>query len=245
MNSVSNQEGNSWEKVFPFVKPFTAGMAIAPSYKDLVKKSFEQMEKTMPRMTCLGGLKEGLVKGMPLVTVTVGLQLVANDWVKSQLMKWQKDQQEKPNLSTSFFSAMAVGGVVAYPLTVLNSLTSGESWKKSLKFPSGKVFGAMVGRETSFLLSEAIAEFVNKPIKMVGGDNLVTKYTSTFVGGVIGSIVGHGADTAVTRWRKGQDVIFKHLTLGMRARAMGIGKFYVFYTLLNDLAKHAYTKTGK
>ena len=106
---------------------------------------------------------------------------------------------------------------------------------ESLRSFSAKKAAALISRETFSLSALSLIDPLYTKMKKVGGDNKVVKFSSAFFSGVIGSVVGHPADTALTLWQNGMKVQnFRQLKKGAPVRALSMGGFYVCYKFIKD-----------
>ena len=68
------------------------------------------------------------------------------------------------------------------------------------------------------------------------GDNKAVEYSSAFVSGAIGNLIGHPADTALTLWQKEMKLqSFRQLMRGAPIKAVTLGGFSVCYQLVKKL----------
>lgn len=224
-----------WSSITPYVvPPVAASAAIIPVFYGFIAKSAQQTGNPIPKMLVMSVFKEGF-KAAPTIGVIVGTQMIAQNAVEKALKK-NKTGQEKESFMTMLASSIIVGGVSAPTLAVFNGQTMGRSIQASLKELSPKQTMAIVTRETSFLFSLRISDPVGNAMKKVGGDNKAVEYFSAFVSGAIGSIVGHPADTALTRWQKGMKIEnFRQLMAGAPMKAVAVGGFAMIYKLVKEI----------
>lgn len=153
------------------------------------------------------------------------------------LVKGTNDKQD-PSQGFVFMliSSMIVGGISAPALAVFNGQTMGRTIGESLKSLFQKQTYAIVARETSFLFSLRVSEPVAELMERTCGKNKVVEYGSTFATGVIGSLVGHPADTALTLWQKGRQVEnLSQLMRGGPMKALAVGGFSICYKTVKGL----------
>lgn len=231
-NGMSPRE--LWSQAGPYLKPpVAAGVAIIPVFYGFIAKSAQQIDKPIPRMTVIDVLKEGS-KAAPTIGVIVGTQMIVQNIAEKALKKNDKDKSELP-FSSMLISSAIVGGISAPALAVFNGQTMGRTVMESLMSLSLKQGASIIFRETSFLFSLRISEPVSKIMKRTSGDNKSVEYISAFATGVIGSIIGHPADTALTRWQKGMKVEnYRQLIKGSPVKAVAVGGFAVLYKLVTE-----------
>ena len=221
--------------VIPYLTPpIAASAAIVPVFPGFVAKSAQQIGKPIPKMT----FKEMLVGGLkvsPTIGFIVGTQMIVQNIAEKALMKNSKNSDE-PNFLQMLASSVLVGGISAPALAVFNRQTMGQTVAESLKSLSAREVLAIVSRETSFLFSLRISDPLSQAMKRYSGDNKAVDYSSAFVSGVVGSIIGNPFDAALTLWQKGMKVEnFYQLMRGSPIRALSIGGFSVFYKLAKDI----------
>lgn len=241
MSSVTpKNEGDTYNKYFSFynnyvVEPVSAGLGIVPAFWGFQAKSKLQLGEKMPKYNFKTAFKDGF-KAAPTIGVTVGTQLLTQEYVKKKWVQYTQGEG-KNELAADFVSSVVVGAVSAPLLAVFNGMSNDMTVKESLKKLSGKQFGAIVGRETSFLLSRGLIKFVKDNLKAVAGDNAPVSYFSAFVGGAIGSAIGHPFDTALTLWQNDRKVekYSDLFTKGVKTKAAAVGVFYVCYTFFSKV----------
>ncbi len=228
-----------WNQISPYlIPPFAASFAIILPFHGFVIKSAQQEGRPIPRVT----LKKAIIGGIraaPSIGTTVGIQMIGQGYLERLLKKITK-QKDKLSFSSMIVSSLAIGIISAPPLAVFNGQTMGHSVMQSLRMLSAKQAMAITCRETSFLFSIRISDPLGKAMKDIIGDNKFVEYSSAFFSGVIGSFVGHPADTALTLWqRKMKLVSFRQLMRGAPMRAFATGSFAVFYKLAKQFFNYA------
>lgn len=209
-----------------FAPQIAAGLGIVPAYPFFARKSAKQTEQPMPKVT----LREA-VGAVPKIAAIVGTQMVAQQQIE-QLMN---SYAEGHPFSKMVGSSVLVGGISVPALAIFNGHTLGWSVKKSLKALNRKQTGAILVRETSFLVSIRVNDPLCAWLKSQFGDNKTVEIAGAFFTGAVGSLIGHPADTALTRWQKGMKVQSKDLMRGGGYKAVGVGFFTICYRIIFGL----------
>ena len=240
MSTSSTQNGltpnQAWSTVAPYlIAPAAASVAIVPTFYGFVAKTALQMGKPAPIMS----VKECLVRGLkasPTIGSIVGTQMAVQSLVETQMRYYfAKEGRPPPDWVAMMVSTLFVGGASAPLLAVFNGQSSGLTIKQSVKALSAKQTLAVVSRETFFLFSLRLSEPVSESMKTHFGDNRVVKVVSAFVTGVVGSLAGHTADTALTLWQnKMQVTSFSQLMRGFHVRGLTVGTFTALYTVAKE-----------
>jgi hypothetical protein len=222
--SVSNTSVTEWSKyITPF---FAASVAIVPAIYGFIAKSALQAGGSAPRMQFRACLIEGL-KASPTVGTMVGIQQVAEEIVEEKL---QRVGWDKTDFSTMLFSTVTVGAVSAPLLAIFNGQTMGWNPTKSLRMLSVKQGGAIICRESAFLLGLRLSDPVAGAMQRELGESKVVDYTAAFFSGGAGSFIGHPADTLLTLWQRGEKLQrWSHLMRGAAHKAVAVGIFSVCY----------------
>ena len=187
-------------------------------------------------MKILAALKGG-VQTAPLLGAIVGTQMAIQKIIEEHLIK--KKENHTPSFLSMMASSMLVGFISTPFYAVFNGKTLGKSSLESIKSLTFKATAAIVTRETSFLFSLRISDPVCEMMKKMVGDNKAVEYSSTFVSGAIGSLVGHPADAALTCWQKERKI--ENLSLlvkGIKTRAVTIACFSVLYKASKDTIQY-------
>ena len=215
-----------WSAVAPYVAPpLSASAAIIPVFRDMVAKSAQQVGNTIPSITFIEGVKRG-AKAAPTVGTIVGTQMIIQNIVEKALV----GDSNKPSLSSTFASSAIVGAVSAPVLAVFNGQTMGRGVRESLRKFSPMQGIAIAVQETAFVIGLSVADQVAIEMKKKFGDAKVVDYTAAFGAGAAGSLAGHPANTALTRWQAGLKVNnFSQLMRGAVRKARAIGFFSVLY----------------
>lgn len=222
--SIKGPVKEIWTKVGPYAsQPIAASIAIVPVFRDLIaKSSLQKGEKVLP-ITIKEGMRQGL-KAAPTVGAIVGSQMLIQNVVEKALLGKSKTK----SLSTTFESSAIVGAISAPVLAVFNGQTMGWSVLESLKKFSGKQALAITIQETAFVAGISASDQLSKKMKNKFGDNKAVEYGSTFLSGAAGSLVGHPANTALTRWQSKMRVDSSgQLMWGSIRKARAIGLFAV------------------
>ncbi len=232
MSSVSNkpQRSSVWSQMASYaVPPAAAATAIVPAYYGFVAKSALQRGMSVPSMTMREVLMGGF-KAAPTIGTIVGVQMLVQDYVEKQIAQYLRSGGVDSELASKFLSAVVVGAVSVPPLAVFNGQTMDQTAMESLRALSFKQSAAVVMRESTFVFSLGASEFLRAKMSAYAGDNRGVDYGSAFVSGVLGSVVGHPADTALTLWQKQMKVEgMRQLMRGGLHKAAAVGVFSVFY----------------
>ena len=232
-DSPWNQYKNLWNQTAPYTFPVLAASgAIIPVFYGFQIKSSQQLGLPIPKFKIKQALKNGF-KASPTKGGIVGTQMIAQNTIEKLYAKIvnQEGQKEK-DIGSMLVSSICVGGISAPALAIFNAQTMGKNAFEALKRMTFKETGAIITRESSFLLSLRISEPLTKVIKNIAGDNQAVEYGTAFTSGVIGSIIGHPADTALTLWQNGKSIhSFSQLMKGSPVKAISVGFFAVCYKL--------------
>jgi hypothetical protein len=209
--------------------PIASSVAIVPVYRDLVAKSAQQKGQPIPAMTHREGMKKG-VKAAPVVGMLVGSQLVSRSLVERVLVG-----SNGGSLASVLASSAIVGLVSAPVFAVYNGQTMGWTMVESLRRFTLLQGVAIAVLETTFVVGVSVADRLGLAMRRRFGDHRMIDYAAAFVTGAVGSLVGHPADTALTRWQNGMRVEnFRQLMWGSARKARAIGSFSVLYKLVMD-----------
>lgn len=223
------QNQQSFQRNYPaipsyVVLPLSASIAIIPSFRDMIAKSSLQKGEPIPSISLLNGLKEGM-KAAPIVGVIVGSQMFLQNKIENAFAK----NREK-NLPTMMASAATVGIISSPILAIFNGMTAGLSLQESCKKFSPKQGVAIAIQESAFVAGLSAADPLGVKMKQQFGDNKVVEYIAAFISGAMGSLAGHPANTALTRWQSNMQVDGLHqLMWGSIRKARAIGMFSIFY----------------
>lgn len=243
---VSNEKSPMnviWDKVRPYIiNTASASIAIIPAFYGFQVKSDQQLGKPSPKpsyeKTFLGG-----VKAAPTIGIIINTQMFAQETIENLL--FNKEKQGNAGFFPMFVSSVFVGALSAHPLAAFNAQTSGKSPLEAVKQLSLKETGAITVREGGFLLSFKINEYIGKQMKNTFGDNQATEYGATFISGAMGSLCGHPADTALTRWQNRMPVSPKVLVKGALPKAGAVGIFAVCYKGMKNILDITLPKSNK
>jgi hypothetical protein len=215
-----------WPTVAPYViPPVAASAAIVLVFHDMVAKSAQQKGQAIPTMPLMEILKGG-VKAAPTVGAIVGTQMV----LQSLLEKTLTGQSNAGSLSSTFASSAVVGTASAPVLAVFNGQTMGWSVRESLRRFSAKQGLAIAVQETAFVGGLSAADRLAVPMRKWFGNNKAIDYIAAFVAGAAGSLAGHPANTALTRWQSGMTVDSAcQLMWGSLRKARAVGGFSIVY----------------
>lgn len=221
-----------WSTVAPYViPPGSAFVAIIPVFPDLIAKSAQQKGQPIPKMTSVEVLKEGL-KAAPTVGFIVGGQMNIQNEVEERLVK----RYGVSNWATTIASSAIVGACSAPILAVFNGQTMKQTVLESLRKLSLKQAAAITMQETAFVAGLSVGDKVAAVMRMYLGDHTAIDYITAYVTGAAGSLAGHPANTALTRWQSGMRVESHHLMWGAARKARAVGGFAVGYKLCKNIA---------
>lgn len=240
MNSSSaSHVKETWSVLEPcLAPPIAASIAIIPASYDMVAKSALQKGLTVPRMTVKSffqGVKSGF-GAAPTAGLMIGTQMVLQVRVKEALLNTfpnlgpNSSNQNQAALTLS--SAIVTGGLISPVLAVYNGKTMTPAWsvQKSLSKFSLKQGGAITLQQTGIVAGLAAADLTFTPMKQVMGDSKVVEYSAAAIAGAIGSLFGHFANTALTRWQNDLKIErFSQLNWGIFHRTRGNALIAVIY----------------
>lgn len=237
MSSPVQNEGssqNSWSTFTSYaVHPIAAGIAFVPVFYGFKAKSDLQLGFKMPRLN----IKESFIGGCktaPSIALIIGTQITAQRILEKTLFKPSEDH---PASFPSMLACSIIVGAASSPaLAIFNGMTMRQSAMQSLKALSFKQVGAIMIREASFLCSVRVTGPVGEIAKRHFGDNKAIEYSSTFISGMIGSFVGHPADTALTLWQKGMTLENCRQSMrGALTKSLAVGGFAVGYNIVDGM----------
>jgi hypothetical protein len=233
----TNTSYPSWDSIKSHAKStakaaLAAAVAITPVYNFFANKSALQLGEKLPQLTLMEKVKGG-VKLAPSVGVVVGSQMGLQKIVENAL----NDGQEEKTLANSLKSAAIVGTLTSPAVATFNGKIRKMPLAKigqSLKSPA--MIGAVALQETAFVGGISAADKVIVELKKQLGDNPLVNCMGAFTSGSLGSLAGHPANTAITRWQEGKEVCLnpKQLMRGASHKAIGTGIFAVIYTLAKN-----------
>jgi hypothetical protein len=205
-----------------------ASFAIVPVFPQFVAKSYQQLGQPVPRMTLSEALRGGF-KAVPNTVVSVGVPVI----IQRLIEQGMGDSGEKS--FRVLLGSSVVAGFLSSPfLACFNGHSMGWSLRKSLSRFTPKQCLAITAQETAFIVGLKATDQLAPLMKQEFGHNKVTEYGTAFIAGVIGSVVGHPANTAVTRWQNDLRVTsFRQSMLGASRRALGVGGFAVCFRIIN------------
>lgn len=241
MLSSTNGPGNLlreiWVTIAHYcVPPAAAAAAIVPVFRDMALKSAQQRGHPVPYMTFLKGVKEGL-KASPTVGIIVGTQMVAQNGLVTLLAKAFTDRKTSGNnLSLELMSSGLVGLVSAPALAIFNGQTMGWSVRESLHRFSVMQGLAIAMQEAAFVGGVSASDYLAVSMKKRFGNNKIVDYAAAFFAGAAGSLAGHPANTALTRWQSGMTIKGHQLMLGSLRRTWAVACFSVLYKFWKEVA---------
>lgn len=221
-----------WSLVTPYlIPPIAAGAAVIPVFYGFMGKSARQKGESLPLFNIRNVMIEG-IKASPVVGVIIGIQMLAQASIEKAINKHRP--AGAIGTSSMIASAMLVGAISAPMLAVFNGQSMGLSPLASLRKLTLMQSSAIIVRETSFLFAIRISDPVSEFMKVRLGDHKTVIYSAAFVSGVIGSLVGHPADTVLTCLQEGRKILPRHVMRGAIIRGGTIGAFSVFYKIVKD-----------
>lgn len=130
-------------------------------------------------------------------------------------------------------ASAAIVGIGSSPfLGVFNGSSGSLGVWESMRRLSFKQCGALAVQETAFIGGQTLVEPMAQKMKETLGDNKVVVGAAAYMAGAAGSLIGHGANTAVTRWQNDLKVEnVRQLRWGALPKARAIGMFSVCYQL--------------
>lgn len=215
---------NLWADAAPYLElPLSASIATVPMFFGMVAKSALQKGLPIPSATLIEKTKMG-IKAAPTVGAIVGLQMVVQGAVEKRLFG------ESKSLSSTLASSAIVGAASAPFLAVFNGQTMGWGLLESLRNFSAKQGVAIALQETAFVGGLSVADSLAGPMREKFGDHKAIDYTAAFISGSLGSLAGHPANTALTRWQSGMKIdSVGQLMWGSMRKARAVGLFSIVY----------------
>lgn len=232
INSSTPPQNGFWASITPYVvPPVAASIAIVPVFRDMVAKSAMQKGQPIPCVPFSASLKAG-IKAAPTVGAIVGTQMI----IQSLLEKTLAEDSKATNLSSTLASSAIVGAISAPVLAVFNGQTMGWSMRESLRKFSPRQGLAIATQETAFVGGLSVSDKLAIVMRRNFGDYKAIDYTAAFIAGSVGSLAGHPANTALTRWQSGMPLnSFSQSMWGATRKARAIGCFSIVYKLGKDL----------
>ena len=234
ISSAANQQPSKglWAHMAPYVvPPVAASLAIVVVFRDMVAKSALQRGQSVPAMTLMESMKGG-IKAAPTVGAIVGSQMI----IQSAFEKVIVGESNTPSLFSTLVSSSVVGTASAPVLAVFNGQTMGWTIRESLRRFSVKQAVVISLQESAFVGGLSAADQLAVVMRERLGDNKVVDYVAAFTAGAAGSLAGHPANTALTRWQSGMTVDKVHqLMWGSLRKARGVGGFSVAYKFAKEI----------
>lgn len=229
LTSTNNQQPNGlWMVIAPFIAPpIAASVAIIPTFRDLAAKSDLQKGQPIRPRSLLEGIKGG-VQATPTIGALVGTQMV----IQNVLEKYLVGESNSKNLSSMLTSSAIVGILSSPVVAIFNGRTLEWSARRSLGQFTPRQALVISLQETAFVGGLSAADKLSAAMKEKFGNNKVVDYTGAFIAGAAGSLAGHPANTALTRWQSKMSVeSLRQLMWGAGRKAWAIGCFSVIYKL--------------
>lgn len=239
--SISSDASNGshpqgiWTLTPYLTPPLAASTAMFPVFYGFIGKSARQLGKPIPDIKLMEVVKMS-GKAAPTIGMIVGTQMIVQRMLENFLSNPVHNQTSPLSAFTSMFASSIVVGTVSAPLlAIFNGQTMGRKVTESLQALTLKQSGAILARETSFLFSLRISDPVSIIMRQKLGDSQTVAYGSTFISGMIGSLIGHPADTALTLWQNGRKLMHpRQLMRGSLMRASASGGFFVGYKITKE-----------
>lgn len=221
MSSIDQNIWSSW-----IVPPVAAGAAIVPTYYGFAVKTAQQLGQPIPKMGPVEALRGGF-RLAPTVSGLVGLQMIFQNGTQQKV---QELMGHGPNDAPTFFetaaSSFLVGAASSPGIAVFNGQAAGQTPMGALRNMSFKQVGAITCQESAFVLGMSASAHVNALAKEHFGESTAVQYASSFVAGACGSVAGHAANSALTRWQNGLTVDkLSQLARGGPVKAVATGIF--------------------
>lgn len=241
VSGANNEPSKGWTQTLaPYVvKPAAASVAIVPVFRDLVAKTSLQKGDPIARMSLMEGLKAG-AKAAPTVGFIVGTQMVLEEKVEKAF----RGKDKEKSLSSTLAGAAVIGAASSPALAVFNGQTMGWGVNQSLRNlkANPRQALAIAAQETAFVGGLSASDPLGNAMKERFGDSKVVEYSAAFTSGALGSLAGHPANTALTRWQSGLKVdTLRQSMWGAARKARAVGAFSVGY----KACKEAFGSTVK
>lgn len=220
--------------------PGVAAVAILPAFGDLEAKGKLQVGEKVEQRSFQENIKRGR-KIAPITGLVIGAQMFLQPMVASYLVK----PGDKPTTTDSLFSSAAVGLISAPFLAGFNGKARGVPLLETIRKLTLSKTAVICIQETAFVSSQTLQE----KLQPYSGNSKVMPYLIAYASGFVGSLLGHPANTALTRWDENLRIEnIRQLGWGALRKANGIGKFSVCYKLGKDTLEVVFevlnTKSG-
>jgi hypothetical protein len=240
MSSVNNENNRGyWSYATYAVPPAAAAAGIIPAFGDMVAKSEQQKGQKVSPMSAKQAVMGGC-KAAPTVGAIVGSQMILQGVVERVLAG-----DAKPTLTSTVASTAVVGMLSSPVLAVFNGQTLGWGVRESLRKFTAKQGAAISVQETAFLAGLAVGDRLAMVMQRYLGKHKAVDYTAAFATGAMGSLAGHPANTALTRWQSGMSVSRHEMMWGSVRKARAVGTFAVGYKAVKEVATTALDKQKK
>lgn len=221
--------------------PIAAGFAVIPAIPDFGKKSCLQLGKEVEKKTFFEGMKGGL-KLAPMAGLLIGVQMIMQEIFEKTFAERGKTSDLQSKAKSSFVVGTCSSPIVAMFNGRTMGWTAKECWGRFT--PSQAI--AIAIQETLFVGGISASSEVSKVMKKNLGDYSIIDYGSAFISGAAGSLLGHPANTVLTRLQNGMEVksLFQMKISSLqgfmrggafKARACGI--FSIGYKIGNEIFK--------
>lgn len=237
-STTSSTSGLAYYRSFlPELRPVleqsaTASIVIVPCFFGLVVKNALQLEQPVPRLKP-GKLLKMAGKAAPTTGIIIAFQLTSEGWANNYMKARSGKKNERLSLGQTVVSSAFSGLVAAPALAVLNGQASGMSVVEAIRKISSRQIAVLVMRETSFVASLKLSVPLSIYMKDRWGESRATDFACGAVSGATGSLIGHPADTAVTRWQKGLTIVHvRQYMNGGAVKATTMAVFTGLYTVM-------------
>lgn len=221
-----------WSLLAPYaIQPLAASCAIVPAYRDLVAKSALQRGESVQYMSAREWIKGGS-KMAPTIGGIIGVQMC----LQTVLEKAITGDSNEESLSSKFVSSAVIGTLSSPLLAAYNAQTIKMGAWIAFRNVTKKQCLVISLQETAFVGGISVAGKLAEVMKEKLGHNKAVEYVATFTAGALGSLAGHPANTALTRWQSGMTVeTVRQSMWGAFRKARAIGTFAVFYKMGKEL----------
>lgn len=237
-STISSTSGvEYYRSLLPEVRPvlvqsMVASIAIVPCFPGLIAKNALQLEQPVPRLKP-GKLLKMAGKSAPTAGIIIALQLTSEGWANNYMKERSGKKNEKLSLGQTIVSSAFSGLVAAPALAVLNGQASGMSVVEAIRTVSRRQIVLLVTRETSFVASLKLSVPLSIYMKDRLGESRATDFACGAVSGATASVLGHPADTAVTRLQKGLRIVHvRQYMNGGAVKATTMAVFTGLYTVM-------------
>lgn len=223
-------------------EPIAAGAAIIPTYVFFRDKFYLQLGEKIPPRQLLPLLKEGF-QTSPVICGIVGSQLILQQTFHLGIEKifgTGINESRRTKYITDFVSCGLVAAISTPGYIEFNRSAMKMPFSPRMLF-SAKQAKYIAFRELCFMNALIGGKRIAKGMESKFGDSKTVEYASIFLTGAFGSLLGHPADTIVTRLLKNKSVDYKWNVKSMHAlmqggltKACGVGLFCIGYNAVKE-----------